>query len=118
MLKVRLTMLLLKESIIQVSCSLLGYPMVSCGNKMDRLKSACNKSISRYNITTFAHNEMKSKHIITASADNILYNVNTITFLHIIKLYANDIIERIHIKIGFSSKVTMNGHGKNHMHST
>ena len=50
------------------------------------------------------------------SADNSPYN--TITFLLIIKLYANDIIVRIHIKIAFSSKVTMNGHGKIHMHPT
>ena len=62
--------------------------------------------------------EMKSEHIIMASADNSPYNANTLTFLLIIKLYANDIIVRIHIKIAFSSKVTMNGHGKIHMHST
>ena len=65
----------------------------------------------------FTHNEMKSEHIIMASADNSPYNANTITFLLIIKLYANDIV-RIHIKIAFSSKVTMNGHGKIHTHST
>ena len=46
-------------------------------------------------------------------ADNSPYNANTKTFLIIIKLYANDIIVRIHIKIAFSSKVTMNEHGKN-----
>ena len=69
-------------------------------------------------MTTFAHNEMKSEHIIMASADNSPYNANTITVLLIIKLYANDIIVRIHNKIEFSSKVTMNGHGKIHMHST
>ena len=61
---------------------------------------------------------MKSEHIIMTSADNSPYNANTITFLLIIKLYANDIIVRIHIKIAFSSKVTMNGHGKIHMHHT
>ena len=71
-----------------------------------------------HNITTFAHNEMKSEHIIMTSADNSPYNANTITFLLIIKLYANDIIVRIHIKIAFSSKVTMNGRGKIHMHPT
>ena len=53
-----------------------------------------------------------------ASADNSPYNANTITCLLIIKLYANDIMVRKHIKIAFSSKVTMNGHGKIHMHST
>ena len=53
-----------------------------------------------------------------ASVDNSPYNANTITVLLIIKLYANDIIVRIHIKIAFSSKVTMNGHGKIHMHPT
>ena len=42
-----------------------------------------------------------------ASADNSPYNANAITCLLIIKLYANDIIVRIHIKIAFSSKVTM-----------
>ena len=83
-----------------------------------QVKSACDKSISPHNITTFAHNEMKSWHIIMASADNSPYNANTITSLRIIKLYANDIIVRKHIKIAFSSKVTMNGHGKIHMHST
>ena len=51
-------------------------------------------------------------------ADNSPYNANTIPFLHIIKLYANDIIVRIHIKIAFSSKVTMNGHGKMFMNPT
>ena len=54
-------------------------------------------------------------------AENSPYNANTISFLLIIKLYANDIIVRIHIKIAFSSnflKVTMNGHGKIYMHPT
>ena len=92
--------------------------MVSCGNKMDRLKSPCDKSISPHNIKTFAHNEIKSEHTIMASADNSPYNANTITCLLIIKLHANDIMVRKHIKIAFSSKVTMNGHGKIHMHST
>ena len=39
------------------------------------------------------------------SADNSPYNANTITFLLIIKLYANDIIVRIHIKIAFSHNI-------------
>ena len=108
-------MLLLKESIIQVSCSILGYPAVI---RWTGYKSACDKSISPHNITTIAHSEMKGEHIIMASADNKQYHANTITCLLIIKLYANDIIVRKHIKIAFSSKVAMDGPGKIHMHST